>query len=138
ELLQPVERTVRTKEGLAFLVQILPYRTMDDRIDGVVLTFMDITERERAEHAVRESEEQFRRAIEDAPIPVIMHAEDGQVLQISNTWTELTGHCREEIPTFEAWLNTAYGHGTENVRDHVHGLFEGNKRQNNVDLDFKT
>ena len=38
---------------------------------------------------LRQTEEQFRRAIEDAPIPIIMHAEDGQVLQVSRTWTEL-------------------------------------------------
>ena len=69
----------------------LPYRTADNRIDGVVITFVDITARRQAEEALRASEEQFRRAIEDAPIPVIMQAEDGQVLQVSRTWTELTG-----------------------------------------------
>ena len=65
KMLQPLERTVRTKDGLAFLMHISPYRTTDDSVDGVVLAFTDITERYRAE-------EQFRRAIEDAPIPVIM------------------------------------------------------------------
>jgi len=38
--------------------------------------------------ALRQSEEQFRGAVDDAPIPIIMHAEDGQVLQISRTWTD--------------------------------------------------
>ena len=138
ELLQPVERTVRTKEGLAFLVQILPYRTMDDRIDGVVLTFMDITERERAEHAVRESEEQFRRAIEDAPIPVIMHAEDGEVLQISRTWTELTGYTIADVPTFDAWLTRAYGEGADKVRAHMQDLFKEQRHSLNVEFPVRT
>jgi PAS domain-containing protein len=62
----------------------------------------DAAERARAEDVIRANEEQFRRAIEDAPIPVIMHAEDGQVLQISRTWTELTGYHLEDIPTFES------------------------------------
>jgi len=56
---------------------------------------------------VRESEQEFRRAIEDAPIPVIMHAEDGKVLQLSRTWTELTGYTAEDVPTFDAWLTRA-------------------------------
>jgi two-component system CheB/CheR fusion protein len=100
DMLQPVERTVRTKDSLSFLMQISPYRTSEDRIDGVVLTFMDITERDRAELAMREGEEQFRRMLQAAPIPVIMHAEDGEVLQISRTWTELTGYTLSDVPTF--------------------------------------
>src|SRR6185369_16255055 len=74
ETLQSSERVVRTREDRIFLMQISPYRTREDRIDGVVVAFTDITERHRAEQSVRESEEEFRRAIEDAPIPVIMHA----------------------------------------------------------------
>lgn len=91
------------------MARILPYRTADDRIDGVVLTLSDITEQKETEAALRASEEQFRRAIEDAPIPVIMQAEDGQVLQISRTWTELTGYKPEELRTFDSWLNRVYG-----------------------------
>jgi PAS domain S-box-containing protein len=60
ERLEPVERVVRTKGGHAFLMQISPYRTAEDRINGVVVTFLDITGRERAEEAVRESEEKYR------------------------------------------------------------------------------
>jgi two-component system CheB/CheR fusion protein len=51
ERLKPVERAVQTKEGLTFLMQISPYRTAEDRINGVVVTFFDITERKRAEEA---------------------------------------------------------------------------------------
>lgn len=70
------------------------------------------------------SEEQFRRAIEEAPIPVIMHAEDGQVLQVSKTWITLTGYALEDLPTFDAWLTRAYGFGANEVRSAVRSLFE--------------
>ncbi len=44
------ERQVRAEDGGAwFLLRILPYRTLDDLIDGVVLTFLDITELKRTE-----------------------------------------------------------------------------------------
>lgn len=138
EQLQPVERTVRTKDGLTFLMQISPYRTIEDRIDGVVINFMDITERDHAENAIRESEEQFQRAIEDAPIPVIMHAEDGEVLQISRTWTELTGYTIADTPTFEAWLTRAYGEGAEEVRNHVQELFKQQRRTLNIEFPIRT
>ncbi len=43
--LVPIEREMRTSDGTWFLARIRPYRTVDNMIDGVVLTFTDITER---------------------------------------------------------------------------------------------
>ena len=43
--LQPVEREVRSSDGRHFIARFLPYRSVEDVIGGVVLTFIDITER---------------------------------------------------------------------------------------------
>jgi chemotaxis methyl-accepting protein methylase len=54
------EKPVNARDGRWFSVRIMPYRTLDDRIDGVVITFSDITEaktleaRLRGQHAVLE------------------------------------------------------------------------------------
>ena len=37
------EKAINTRDGRWFTVRIMPYRTLDDRIDGVVITFTDIT-----------------------------------------------------------------------------------------------
>src|SRR5215213_1320989 len=138
ETLQPLERTVRTKDGLAFLMQVSPYRTSEDHIEGVVLAFTDITERERAEHARHEGEEQFRRAIEEAPIPVIMHAEDGEVLEVSRTWTEMTGYRMADVPTFDAWLTLAYGEGADEVHSYMNELIKEQRPTPNVEFPIRT
>ncbi|WP_439519278.1 CheR family methyltransferase [Hydrogenophaga sp.] len=49
ENLAPLEREVGQADGSWFLARLLPYRTIDDRIAGIVLTFVNITERKRAE-----------------------------------------------------------------------------------------
>ena len=99
----------------------------------------DITERKKTEEALRESEEQLRRAIEDAPIPVIMHAEDGEVLKISRSWTELTGYTINHIRSFDEWVTEAvYGEGANKVRDHLHELFRGDKRSVSEEFAIKT
>jgi two-component system CheB/CheR fusion protein len=41
--LAPTEKAVSALDGRWFTVRIMPYRTLDDRIDGVVITFADIT-----------------------------------------------------------------------------------------------
>ena len=45
ETLRTIEREVRDGEGRWYLARALPYRTTEDRIDGAVLTFVDITAR---------------------------------------------------------------------------------------------
>jgi two-component system CheB/CheR fusion protein len=44
----PIEREVKTLSGNWYLARVQPYRTLDNMIDGVVLTFTNITERTRA------------------------------------------------------------------------------------------
>jgi len=49
--LAPVERHVQTREGEGYVVRVRPYRTADDKIDGVVVTFVkarDVVSRVRA------------------------------------------------------------------------------------------
>src|SRR5262249_23966550 len=44
-----VERTIRSTDGKWYLMRIRPYRTIDDKIEGVVVTFVDVSERHEAE-----------------------------------------------------------------------------------------
>jgi two-component system CheB/CheR fusion protein len=47
------EREVRSKDGGMYLTRFLPYRTIDDHVDGVVLSFIDINERKVGEESRR-------------------------------------------------------------------------------------
>lgn len=44
----PVNREIETDGGISFMRRVMPYRADDDTIEGVVITFTDITERKRA------------------------------------------------------------------------------------------
>ena len=56
-----IEREVTSKEGLFYMMKILPYRTSEDRINGVVITFYDITEIKKAEEQLRENLDELQR-----------------------------------------------------------------------------
>jgi two-component system CheB/CheR fusion protein len=62
--LTPVEREVPTSEDEWFLVRHHPYRTVDERIDGVVITFVDITRRKTAEEDLREANRSLKERSE--------------------------------------------------------------------------
>jgi len=61
---EPIETEVQDRQGRWFLARMLPYRSPEDRVSGVVLAFPDITERKRAEAALRQREEQLRQSQE--------------------------------------------------------------------------
>jgi two-component system CheB/CheR fusion protein len=48
------EKPISTRDGCWFTVRIMPYRTLDDRIDGVVITFADITVAKTLEAKLRD------------------------------------------------------------------------------------
>jgi len=61
EELHLVEREVQDRDGNRwYLARFLPYRTLDDRIQGAVLTFIDITDRRRAEERLEAGEAHMR------------------------------------------------------------------------------
>ena len=73
--------------------------------------------------AFSHSEAQFRRAIEDASIPIIMHAEDGEMLAVSRAFRTISGYSQEDVPNFDTWLERAYGANASSVAVFVRGLF---------------
>ncbi len=84
----------------------------------------DITERRKAQQELKVSEERFRRAVLESPFPIMIHADDGEVLQISKVWTELTGYTPEEIPTLSAWTQRAYGERKDIEKSRIDKLFD--------------
>jgi diguanylate cyclase (GGDEF)-like protein len=60
DTLVPKEVNVQTTEGNWYAMRIRPYRTLDNVIEGAVLTFFDITEAKKAQEALSESEKRYR------------------------------------------------------------------------------
>jgi len=58
--LAPVRREIPSRSGRWYDMRLRPYRTVDDKIDGVVITFVDISERHQVEQALRDGEARQR------------------------------------------------------------------------------
>ncbi|MEI8102228.1 MAG: chemotaxis protein CheB [Chlorobium sp.] len=60
------EKEVPASDGRWFIVKIMPYRTHENKIVGLVITFTDISTAKKLEESLRESEERFKAAIESS------------------------------------------------------------------------
>ncbi len=119
------EDDVLFEDGVHTLHMIkFPIRDSDGNISGLGAIATDVTERKRAQEALHRSEERLQRSVLDAPIPIMMHAEGGEVLMISKRWSELSGYSHADIPTIHDWTEKAYDANKERVRDRIRRLCE--------------
>ena len=79
------------------MTRIAPYRTSDDRIAGVVATFIDITRRKEAEEALRRSEARLRSAIEIETIGVFFFSRDGRITETNEAFLKMSGYTRDDV-----------------------------------------
>ncbi|MEY2572854.1 MAG: two-component system, chemotaxis family, CheB/CheR fusion protein, partial [Verrucomicrobiota bacterium] len=89
--LATTEREVRVGDEGWFVVRIAPYRTQEDRIAGVVATFIDITARKRAEERVREAGVRYRTLFELVPVAVYTTDADGLIQEFNQHAVDLWG-----------------------------------------------
>jgi len=81
-----------------------------------------------ATRKIRNTEEKLSRAILFAPFPIMIHAEDGEVIAISDSWTEITGYSHKDIPTISDWTEKAYRQKSTVVQEYIDRLYAYNKK----------
>jgi len=80
-----------------FLMRIRPYRTIENKIEGVVLTFVDVSERKRVEEELRETEARFHNVVDQALAGVVEGDPSGRFIFVSDGFCGMTGYTRAEL-----------------------------------------
>jgi two-component system CheB/CheR fusion protein len=110
------ERQSSARDGRAFTVRILPYRTLENVIDGVVVTFTDASAARALELAAREQTSQLKQMAESLPNLVWGARGDGAFDYISKQWVDYTG-----VPDAEqarwGWLEQVHAADRDRVRE---------------------
>lgn len=91
-----IQKEIPARDGRWFLVRIMPYRTHDDRIDGLVLTFINITDHKRLEEKLLENEKMFHLLLGATPDIKVILSDDMKVLEFNPEAELFFGKKRED------------------------------------------
>jgi PAS domain S-box-containing protein len=98
EKLNVLEKEITSVDGNIYLMRLAPYRTDEDRINGVVVTFVNISQSKRADEALRKSEERLRVTMESAIDFVIITMDINGTIEQWNTGAQRTlGYTADEV-----------------------------------------
>ncbi|MGH7403204.1 MAG: PAS domain S-box protein [Candidatus Rokuibacteriota bacterium] len=88
ETLSPQEREIEARDGRWYSVRVRPYRTADDRIDGAVISFIDIDAVKRGFEQAREARDQAQAIIATVRGPLVVLDADLRVVTASRSFYE--------------------------------------------------
>ena len=92
------ELEVKCLDGRIFAMRVRPYRTITNLIDGVVVTFEDISERKRSEQIVNETAYRYRIMFDLASDSIVMvNARTGGIKESNRNARERLGYSLEEF-----------------------------------------
>ena len=101
DTLMPSEVETQTKSGDWFLLRIRPYRTLENVIEGAVISFFDITEMKRTQAALREIEAKSRMLFETMPQGIVFLSPEGQILDANPAAERLLGNAADRLKNRE-------------------------------------
>ena len=121
--LESYEKEVSDKNGNHFLLRVLPYRTEEDEIKGLVLTFVDINELVQAKQESARKAEKFRVIFENSDNVILLLDADGQITSANR---DLDGYSARQLEGKALWelLPEEY---EKRIRQYIDAAFEENK-----------
>jgi two-component system CheB/CheR fusion protein len=111
----PKELSVQTTAGKWYKMNIQPYRTLENVIEGAVITFVDISETKRAKEALRKANELLLQALvaRDPNVAITVQDLDGRILAWNPAAVRMYGWSEAE-----AMLMNARDRVPEEVQNH--------------------
>jgi two-component system CheB/CheR fusion protein len=108
-----VEKARNTFDGRWYNIRIMPYRTFEDKIDGLVITFVDITKSKQLEQALKETQTILQSFIQTVPGVIVGLSFDGKIIEF-NPEAEKLFNCKREDVLSKKYVDLFINKGLRN------------------------
>jgi two-component system CheB/CheR fusion protein len=92
-----IEKQIPAKDGRWFSIKIMPYRTFDDRIDGLVITFINISDSKRAEEKLNETLQGYSLFLNTSTEVIVKLSADWKIQEFNLTAEKFFGKKRGDV-----------------------------------------
>jgi two-component system CheB/CheR fusion protein len=120
------EREVATLSGeRCYLKRLFPYRSQEGKIDGIVVTFIDITERKEAEQALRRAKEAWERTFDSVPDLIAIMDNRHRIVRANRAMAERLGVTPEDCIGRLCYCSMHGAYGPPEFCPHAQTLADG-------------
>lgn len=145
--LRTIEREVTTVDGRSFIMRLLPYRTVENKIDGIIITFVDVSQLSNATADLRKAGEQLEsrvatRTAELSDTNESLRSEVAERLRVEKSRLEVMGQLvkaqEDERQRFARDLHDQLGQQLTALRLKLESMNERHEKEAGLGQEFKS
>lgn len=95
--LTPIEKEVCTEDGECYIQRLKPFRTEDNKIEGIVVTFVDVTHLKQTQESLARSKERVELLLKSTGEAIYGVDNEGRCIFINDRFTEQLGYSADEL-----------------------------------------
>lgn len=123
------------EEGRCYLKRVFPYRTAAGEIDGIAITFIDITERKRMEEALRRGAAQWERTFDSVPDLIAIMDDRHRIVRVNRAMAERLGTTADECVGRACYCSVHGADRPPDVCPHTLTLADGREHEAEIHED---
>ena len=97
EDLAPQEMEVQDRDGRWYLLRIRPYRTTENKIEGLVLVLVDLDQHRKSQQELKDARDFAASVIASIPVPLVVVDSSGKINSLNNAFCNLSVMGRQAL-----------------------------------------
>lgn len=128
------ELEVQDREGRWHLLRVRPYRTADNKIEGLVVVLVDIDQLRRSQQHLVDARDFASSVVESVPVPIVVLNEDSTIRTVNTAFRQMTQMSIKELEERSLPEVAALLWGVDDFREKMESLLHS---QNGATLEFE-